>query len=242
MPIIYVRVNANIRTPTLDELNCARKQIHIAAFQNQNRDTAADIQRLCEERKDEFYERLSRDFDSGIVSASLLSKLKNGTHSIHSAGKSILFEGVQKLILQQRQAVFNDHAEMPDNAFVDKLEHSHLVSEMISVTKWALSKLLWFIEDDALQLKDMLGYPLQKSYREYVSFCRNRVRKEGNEVLKRERAYILCQLIGLAGTIGTAGNREEIAIVRAVESGASPEDIELMLDVTKVIIMRCLFK
>jgi hypothetical protein len=59
VPVIYVRVNANIRSPTLDELNSARKQNHVAAFRCQNRDTAADIRKLCHERKEELFHRLS---------------------------------------------------------------------------------------------------------------------------------------------------------------------------------------
>jgi hypothetical protein len=61
VPVIYVRVNANIRSPTFDELHWARKQSHISAFRSQNRDTVDDIRKMCNERSHSQAE-FQRDF------------------------------------------------------------------------------------------------------------------------------------------------------------------------------------
>jgi ankyrin repeat protein len=226
VPVIYVRVNANIRSPTLDELNWARKQSHISAFRSQNRDTADDIRKMCNERKSDVIHRLS----STVISDSLLSELRKIPHSVNSVDSvQIAFEVFQSIISQECEDVLKLHEQQLDSAFVDKFEHSRLVTEMISTRKWASAKLLWFIEDDALAFRNILHYPLEKSYREYVSFCRNRIRKEVNDSRKRKLAFLLCKLVGLVPSQHDA-TKNETPIVLAVENGACAEDVELLLD------------
>jgi ankyrin repeat protein len=229
VPVIYVRVNANIRSPTFDELNEARKQSHIAAFRSQNRDTAADIRKLCDERKSDLLRRLC----TNVFSESLLSELQKSPLSVHSVHPvEIAFEMFQSGIAQECESVLLLHEQLGQSAFLDRCEHSRLVIEMISVRKWAVAKLLWFIEDEALAFENILNYPLAKSYREYVSFCRNRIRQEVDNDQKRSRALLLCELIGLVSSQQdlTHNADEKTPIVVAVENGACSEDIELLLD------------
>jgi hypothetical protein len=100
---------------------------------------------------------------------------------------------------------------------------------MLSVKKWAIAKLLWFIEDSAQELDKLLKYPLQKSYREYVSFCRNKIQMEGNVDMKRNQARSLCQLLGFIGSSPHNGAFSASPIVQAVQNGASSHDVHLLL-------------
>jgi hypothetical protein len=165
-------VNANIQSPTLDELNCARKQNHIAAFRSQNRDTAADIRKLCDERRSELLRRLS----ASVISEDLLSELKKIPHSIHSVNPvEIAFEVFQSVIAQECESALLLHEQKPETAFIDRYEHSQLVTEMISVRKWATAKLLWFIEDEARSFRNISNYPLAKSYLTAILFFQQRL-------------------------------------------------------------------
>jgi hypothetical protein len=232
VPVIHVRVNANVRTPTLDQVISARKKNHITAFRSQNHDTAAEIQELCESKKQALLCRLREKRNSEHLDRHLM--LQNYPHSTHSVdADTVMFEGFQWVIVQQCEAILKFHDDLEERAFVDKLKHARLVQDMISVRKWAVAKLLWFIEDKSQDLGHILSYPLQKSYREYVSFCRSEIRRD--PATKNERALSLCLLIGLLvsnedGSTFESACGDESPIVAAVENGASSKDIELMLD------------
>jgi hypothetical protein len=235
VPVIYVRVNANIRSPTFDELNKARKQNHIAAFRAQNRDTVSDIQRLCVERRQELMRRIS----SHRIPHKILASLAAALHTTISENLNwdelsrIIFFGFQAVVCQQCEEVLSLHQQQDESVFLDKFEHARLVTEMTLVRKWAVAKVLWFIEDKSQIVEHMVNYPLQKSFREYVSFCRSRIQQEEQDGRKRQ-AMSLCLLLGLVGAHADSSSfvcpGEESAIVQAVENGASSHDVELMLD------------
>jgi hypothetical protein len=262
VPVIYVRVNANVRTPTLDEESSLRKKNHIAAFRAQIRDAVAEIRKLCLDRKDELRTRLLRA-DGSYVSSGLSCLeeealrqqcLISGTEDERKF--AIRIEGFQSAIFNQCEEIFNTHNNQEDHVFLDKFEHVRLVTEMMSVRKWAAAKMRWFIEDATQVLTKILRYDLQKSYLEYVSFCREHIREELKQDVCRAqtRAQSLCQMIGLLPELafqrpeisGEVARREERPraeagegseggtfdkwIVSAIENGACHQDIELMLD------------
>jgi hypothetical protein len=252
VPVIYVRVNANIRSPNLDEVNSARKKDHMAAFRSQNRDTAAEIRGLCNDRKEDFLRRLRCSWISGL---SHEEKRRCRVSNLSDDREDeTLYEGFQLVISDQCQDVLEKHEELKEEVFADKLEHSRLVTEMISVRKWAIAKLLWFIEDDGLgtAMYRVLRYPLPESYREYVTFCRSRIKHcvepvkkkkdHAKEKGKSQHAIELCQLIGLLGSNvhDRSATAIDSAIILAVENGACNQDIELMLDTKLFEINRCL--
>lgn len=230
VPVIYVRVNANIRSPNLDEVNSARKKDHMAAFRSQNRDTAAEIRGLCNKRKEVFLRRLRCSWISGL---SHQEKRRCRVSNLSDDREDeTLYEGFQLVISDQCQDVLKTHEELREEVFADKLEHSRLVTEMISVRKWAIAKLLWFIEDEGLgtAMYRVLRYPLPESYREYVTFCRSRIKKSVDRKEKSKSAIKLCQLIGLLGSNVHDRSAIDSAIILAVVNGACNQDIELMLD------------
>ncbi len=230
VPVIYVRVNANIRSPTLDEMNSARKKSHVALFRSQNRDTVAEIRSLFLQRTDD----ITRRFGGRRVSFPLLDELKNAQHaaSIKDPVKTA-FEGFISVICQQCEAVLFVHEQKDESFFLDKFGHSSLLNEMASVRKWALAKVLWYIEDEDLDLQVILNYPLLKCYREYVSFCRRRIHAEElNSAKRRKHAVFLCQLLGLIGSSDSDGVlcQNGDPIVEAVQNGIGAHDVELLLD------------
>jgi hypothetical protein len=190
VPVIFVRVNANIRSPTLDELNSARKKNHIAFFRSQNRDTAAEILKIFHQRRDE----VSLRFGIRRVSMALLGELKLAQYSttVEDPVKTAFYGFVSK-IRHQCDAVLNDHEQKHETEFLDKFEHSRLLAEMLSVRKWAIAKVLWYIEDETLELTDVLNYELLKSYREYISFSRRRIQTEPVAPLEKRA---LCFFVG----------------------------------------------
>ena len=106
VPVIYVRVKANIPSPTFDELNLARKQSQISSFRSQNRDTVADIRKMCNERRSDFILRLS----ANVISDSLLSELEKVTRAVHSVDSvEIAFEAFQSVISQECGCVLQLH-------------------------------------------------------------------------------------------------------------------------------------
>lgn len=135
----------------------------------------------------------------------------------------------QEQIFLQCEEVLLQHVEIDYRTFSDKFEHTRLLAEMLSVKKWAIAKLLWFIEDSAQELDALLEYPLQKSYREYVSFCRNKIQMEENVDMKRNQARSLCQLLGFIGSSPHNIALDASPIVQAVQNGASSHDVDLLL-------------
>ncbi len=103
---------------------------------------------------------------------------------------------------------------------------------MLSVRKWAAEKLLWLIEDEAPAFQNILSYPLAKSYLEYVLFCRKNNHQQVYGDQKRSCALAHCRLIGLVSSQQDSPPIfcNKSPIVRAVESGACSEDVELLLD------------
>jgi hypothetical protein len=242
VPVIYVRVNANVRTPTLDEESSLRKKNHLAAFRAQIRDTVADIRQLCRERSAELHTRLLRA-DGSYCASGLTEEQEDALRQRLISGNAdelaaaIRIEGIQSVISDQCEEVLKSHEKEEDNVFLDKFEHLRLVTEMMSVRKWADAKMRWFIEDVTQVLTKMLRYDLQKSYLEYVSFCREHIREElGRDVNRAQtRARSLCQMIGLLPEPTfqrpmISGRVDSKWIVLAIENGASHQDIELMLD------------
>ncbi len=229
VPLIHVRVNANIRSATLEELRMSRKLNHIAAFRSHNRDTKADLQNLCLDRNGELAQRVSIKAMSQEQLAVFMnfSKIRHAQFPVDSV--DCVINCFQEAIFQQCEAELLRHEGIPYSAFADKFEHTRLLAEMLSVKKWAIAKLLWFIEDSSQELESMLKYPLQKSYREYVSFCRNRIQQEKNFDAKRSHARALCQLLGLVGSANHDMARDDAPIVQAVENGASALDVDLLL-------------
>jgi hypothetical protein len=231
VPLIYVRVNANIRCATLEESRMSRKLNHISSFRSHNRDTKADLQRLCLDRSGELSQRIHFPFKD--VSQEQLSlfmnrlKIQHGQASVDTVDS--VMNDFREKIFQQCEAELSRHEKISYESFSDKFEHACLLAEMLSVKKWAIAKLLWFIEDSAQELETLLEYPLQKSYREYVSFCRNRIQMEGNPDMKRNQARALCQLLGFIGSSRHDMARDDTPIVQAVENGASAHDVDLLL-------------
>jgi hypothetical protein len=231
VPVIYVRVNSNIRSPTLDELNSARKRNHLVLFRSQNRDTVAEIRDIGNQRTDD----ITRRFSGSSVSKVLLESLKDAQHSaLMQDPVKIAFEGFLSVIRGQCEELLSLHEQKDETAFLDQFRHARLLNEMVSVRKWAIAKMLWYIEDNTQLLVDTLYYPLDKCYREFVSFCRARLKTEPNSDKRKVHAMFLCQLLGLVVCAESEVNdyfwHDGKPIVDAVESGISVQDVELMLD------------
>jgi hypothetical protein len=231
VPVIYVRVNSNIRTPTLDELNSARKRNHLVMFRSQNRDTVAEIRSIGTQRMDEISWRFSR----ASVSQVLLASLKDAQHStLMQDPIKTAFEGFLSVIHGQCEELLSIHEQEDETTFLNQFQHARLLKEMSSVRKWAIAKMLWYIEDERQSLVDLLNYPLHKCYREFVSFCRARLKTEPNSDKRKTYAMFLCQLLGLVVSAESEANdflwHDENPIVEAVENGISVQDVELMLD------------
>jgi ankyrin repeat protein len=231
VPLIYVRVNANIRTPTLDELNSARKKSHIALFHSQNRDTIAEIRSICNRRADDILHR----FSGRRLSVALLDELKDAQHATSTNDPvKMAFEGFLSVICHQCEAVLSLHEQKDETVFLSQFGHSRMLNEMLSVRKWAIAKVLWYMEDEGQDLAIILHYPLLKCYREYVSFCRRRIQKESLSENRFLQAMSLCHLLGLVGSADSDDHdslrHDGSPIVDAVENGISVQDVELMLD------------
>jgi ankyrin repeat protein len=231
VPVIYVKVNSNIRSPTLDELNAARKRNHLVLFRSQNRDTAVELRSIGSQRMDDVFRRFNR----GRVSKVLLASLKDAQHStlIQDPVKTA-FEGFLSVIHGQCEELLLLHEQKDETAFIDQFQHARLLNEMTSVRKWAIAKMLWYIEDESLLLVDILNYPLHKCFREFVSFSRARLKTEPNSDTRKQHAMFLCRLLGLVVSAQSEVNdvlfHDGKSIVEAVENGISAQDVELMLD------------
>jgi ankyrin repeat protein len=132
--MLPLRVNANLKARTVEELLGQKKQAHLASFRQMQEELQFDLSRVA--RDGSAHVRMAVD--------------KVNPHSF-------TVDDLLGRILQQCQAVFERQRAVPNSEFARDEVFRSLVTEMLETRAFARSKLLAWLEDDSLTADYMVG-------------------------------------------------------------------------------------
>ncbi len=121
LSMVPVRINANVKALTVEELHTKKKDMHLAEFRYLLDETVRDIMHIAEERRLEW----------------LLPGMSDGTRVTFSATELVA------QIVAQAEAVLARHAELEPEWYNKDEDFRHTVNEMLE-TRAAVSATLRF--------------------------------------------------------------------------------------------------
>eukprot|EP00300_Choanocystis_sp_HF-7_P042383 c9144_g1_i1.p1 GENE.c9144_g1_i1~~c9144_g1_i1.p1 ORF type:complete len:971 (+),score=219.31 c9144_g1_i1:89-3001(+) len=150
--IVPVRVNANIKTETIDELEHRKKSMHLTSFRNVVEELVYELNQIV--NTTEVRERYSTD----RLAAELPLTAFVGS------------------IVDQCRAVVTKHVDLPVEAFKDDQVFRATIGEMLDVKAWAKQKFSLWLHDSTYSLSNMASLSLRDCHRKWVQYI---VRSKG---------------------------------------------------------------
>jgi hypothetical protein len=212
---MYVRVNANLRSETVEQLLEKKKGMHLTSAQLLADEVKAKLELLA--ASVESQERVNRD-----------------TRDRYAKTKTILLQDLCYKINQQCYAIVQRHKNMDSASYVDDNSFRGLVAEILNMKMWAMEKWQLWLKDESnvMTVDSVKGVPLLECHRLWLGFLRKRIFQAARDSEERQRACLeLLQNKGLVkdaahGELNSAG---EDLIVAAGAEGWSAEDIGALL-------------
>ena len=205
-----VRAKSNLKVMTIEEMQSANKDMHLASFDFLIR----DLKQSLEKWNDVVEERLGSD-----MSLRHDSEGNPVDEAICSADSLI------QTILDQCRAVRGLQSESPaENFSVDRSLLAY-TRDMLHAITMAKCKLRGYIEDESRRICFDLGKPLRNCHREWTSFLRRR-NPRGN----RDDERRLCVELELIGDLAEdANDLGEPWLVAAAADGRPERDLRVLL-------------
>ena len=182
LTMVPVRINANGKARTVEELRTQKKDMHLNAFRYLLAETARDLERIAEEER--AHDRLARDpsrvWDLEDWTDGDTWKLEWLLPGM-SDGARVTFTvaGLLAHIGRQFKAVLERHAALPPERYNDDEAFHHIVTEMLETKAAAASALRWYIEDPELTIEAAMRRPLPTAHRGYLSFLERTLPEKG---------------------------------------------------------------
>ena len=192
-----VRINANLKAATVEELRGRKRAMHLAAFDYTNAETARTLARLAAEGSAE--ERVARD---PFRSFSLQAWLQTGGKEEDLAecvvtGDELNFtvEGLLGKLRRCCEAVRTRHGASPAERFAVDGAYRALAEEMLATSAAAVSCLRLYLEDQDNPIEALMRTSMMTSHRAYVGFLWRTLPAAGEA--RAAAAGRLCQALGL---------------------------------------------
>jgi ankyrin repeat protein len=219
LTMVPVRINANAKSLTVEELRTQKKDMHVNAFGHLNAETARDLARTVEEERAE--DRLARDslrvvdLQGWIQSGGRLEWLLPGM----SDGTRVTFTmaGLLARIGWQCEAVLGRHAAMAPERYYDDEAFRHAVAEMLETRAAAVATLRGYMEDRGANMEMVMRDTIVNRRRVYLSFLERTLPAEGEA--RAAAAVQLCRAIG-ASSADEADAEGLTPLMRAAADGA----------------------
>ena len=207
LSIVRVRVNANLKAPTVEDLVELKKQIHLASFRY-----------LPEEIRREI-DRHAADGDAAsrwTADATRQSPEKGSLQAFLSG------------IIDECQQIYGKHAKTSAERYVDSEFYRGLVIEMLEVRTMAVSKFDFWLTDPSQLVMFQLEEPMRLSHRRYVAYL-ERTLAATPDGERRAAALRLCRLKGLLqGGLDDRNDLGESRIISAAAEGRDGRDLTLL--------------
>ena len=206
-----VRVNANLRSETVEQLLEKKKGMHMTSARLLADEVKAELERLAVSV--ETLERKKRDI--------FVQALGDDPMNAFSAK-----------INAQCDAILERHESMGAADYANDNKFRSIVSEILNMKSWAIEKWQLWLKDESKNIEQVCSASLAECHRMWLSLLRKRIRKAAAGSDERRRACLeLLQSKGLveAAAHGELNAEEEDVVVAAGAEGWSAEDINALL-------------
>jgi hypothetical protein len=219
--VVPVRVSANLKARTVEELRTQKKDMHLAAFRYLLAETARDLERIAEEERAE--DRLQRDpfrvYDlqvwlrTGGREEWLLPGMSDGTRVTFSVA------GLVVRIVARCEEVLARHAAVAPEEYNDDEAYRHTVAEMLDTRAAAVSTLRGYIEDPGDQIQSVMRSTITARHRAYLAFLERTLPAAGEG--RAAAAGRLCRAMGAMRSSAKEADAEGLTpLMRAAADGA----------------------
>eukprot|EP00300_Choanocystis_sp_HF-7_P008631 c16014_g1_i3.p1 GENE.c16014_g1_i3~~c16014_g1_i3.p1 ORF type:complete len:739 (-),score=116.90 c16014_g1_i3:77-2293(-) len=191
--IIPVRVNANIKTETIDELEQRKKMMHLSSFRNTIEELVYELAQTANSPDATRRYEIETDRHGSIVMP--LNRFVDS-------------------IVEQCRAVVSRHAEEPMASFSDDRVFRATIGEMLDVKSWAKHKFALWLNDTSIDLSFVQSLSLRESHRKWVQ---NLMRGKGKAVGRITQAT---KFLMARGRVTKHPNERNSDGETCVESGA----------------------
>jgi len=215
--VVPVRMNANLKALTIEELVGQKKTMHLSAFRLVLDETKQELHRLAETGGAEEILRVDKFYSE----CQTMDKFINH-------------------IMVQCEDVYKVQADLAGEEYAHDETYRGLIQEMLDTKQFACSKLLWWMEDDTRNLQhmgmgkwksaDANGARLRDAHYNRIAFLTVRMNllEDGSDE-KRDVALKLCQLGGLvAKAVNETNSLGETPFWSASVTGKPVESLELL--------------
>jgi hypothetical protein len=190
-----VRITANLKALTVEELRGRKRAMHLAAFDYANAETARTLERIAGEEGAE--ERLQRD--PSRVHPSVDRWLKIGGKAENLAGcvvadgiVTFTVKGLLGKLRRDCEAVRARHAAT--ERFPDDGAYRAMVGEMLATGAAAVSCLRVYVENSGSQIELLMRDSLMTNHRAYLGYLARTLPPSGEE--RAAAAARLCRALG----------------------------------------------
>ena len=167
-----MRINANLKAATVEELRGRKHAMHLAAFDYANAETARTLARLAAEGCAE--ERVARDWTRSMPVQDWLHDggKEEDLVGCMVAGGTVTFtvEGMLGKLRRACAAVRARHAAVPAERFSADGVYRALAEEMLVTGAAAVSCLRWYLEDTGKGVEHIMRVPIVTGHRVYLGF------------------------------------------------------------------------
>jgi len=204
---VPVRMNANLKALTIEALLGQKKKMHLGTF-------LLNLDETRHELEDTFNNGGAEQRFQDSDTSKCLENMKNATD-------------VVRFIHGQCVEVYNFQESLPGEEFANDVRYRQLICQMLDTKKYAISKLLWWLEDPSMTLQDMgmsgcqyttdKASQLKAAHYGRLVFLDSKL-KELPEGSKEQRAMAVkvCRAHGwLAGSVTDENDRGETAFLQA---------------------------
>jgi ankyrin repeat protein len=216
-----VRITANLKALTVEELRGRKRAMHLAAFDYANAETARTLERIASEEGAE--ERLRRDPACVYPVDQFLKvggKAENLVGCVVADGDvTFTVKGLLGKLRRDCEAVRARHAEAAAERFAGDGAYRAMVGEMLVTGAAAVSSLRLYLEDPGSQMECRMRESLMTGHRAYLGYLARTLPAEGEE--RAAAAARLCRALGAMEASADERDAEGLTpLMRAATDGA----------------------
>ena len=207
LSIVRVRVNANLKAPTVEDLVELKKQMHLASFRY-------------------VPEEIRRELDRHAAEGDAAARWDLDGTSFDE--KSCTLQAFLSGIIDECQQIYSKHEALSAERYVDSEFYRGLVIEMLEVRTMAVSKFDFWLADTSQMAMFQHEEPMRLAHRRYVAYLERTLSAARGEG-RREAALRLCRIKGLLqGSLDDPNDLGESRIISAAAEGRDGRDLALL--------------
>jgi hypothetical protein len=216
-----VRITANLKALTVEELRGRKRAMHLAAFDYANAETARTLERIAGEERAE--ERLQRD-PNRVLSVDEWLKMggeeENLAECVVADGRvTFTVKGLLGKLRRDCEAVRARHAAAEAERFASDGAYRAMVGEMLATGAAAVSCLRLYLEDPGNQMGSQMRYLLMTGHRMYLGYLARTLPVAGWD--RAATAGRLCRALGAMEASADERDAEGLTpLMRAAADGA----------------------